>query len=395
MAKTGRRLMHKLRMGMVGGGPGAFIGEVHRKAARMDGQIELVAGAFSRDPKLSAQQGRELYLDPSRVYGSYKEMVAKESALPESERIDFVSIVTPNNSHYPIARDFLNAGFHVVLDKPMTMNVREAKALQKLVRKTRKVLALTHNYTGYPMVKLARDMVRAGDLGRLRKIVVQYQQGWLHTAIERAGAKQAVWRTDPKQSGAAGCMGDIGTHAENLAEYITGLKMVEVCADLNTFVKGRRLEDDGNCLVHWQKGVKGLLFASQIALGEENGLMIRVYGEEASLAWRQEEPNALIVNRANAPTEVWRRGNDYVGAKSPAAGRATRIPFGHPEGFLEAFANIYVNAAETIRARLAGRKPDPLALDFPTVDDGLRGMQFIEALVKSAKTGAQWVKLPK
>jgi len=385
----------KLRMGMVGGGPGAFIGEVHRKAARLDGQIELVAGAFSRDPKKSRQQGRELYLDPSRAYGNHKEMIEKELALPESERMDFVSIVTPNDSHFPITRDFLNAGFHVVLDKPMTLNVREAKALQKLVRKTRRVLVLTHNYTGYPMVKLARDIVRQGDLGRLRKIVVVYPQGWLHTALEKAGAKQAVWRTDPKRSGAAGCMGDIGTHAENLAEYITGLKMVEVCADLTAFVKGRKLDDDGNCLVHWQKDVRGLLYASQIAVGEENGFMIQVYGDKASLEWHQEDPNSLCVKKPDGPMEVWRRGNDYIAKKSPAADRATRLPFGHPEGFIEAFANIYINVAETIRARIAGNKPDALALDFPTVDDGLRGMQFIEAVVKSARLGAKWVKIPK
>jgi len=384
----------KLMMGMVGGGPGAFIGEVHRKAARMDGQIELVAGAFSRDPKKSRQHGEELRLDPCRTYADCTEMIKAEKRLPTGERIDFVSIVTPNESHYRIARDFLRAGFHVVLDKPMTLNVREAKALQKLVKKSRKVFALTHNYTGYPMVKLARDMVRQGDLGKLRRITVQYPQGWLHTPLEKTGSKQAVWRTDPKQSGVAGCMADIGTHAENLAEYITGLKIVEICADLSAFVKGRKLDDDGNCLVRWRKGVKGILFASQIAVGEENGLAIQVYGDKAALEWRQERPNYLRVKRPNAPVEVWRRGNDYVRVKSPAAARATRLPFGHPEGFIEAFANIYINVAETIRAREAGVKPNPLALDFPTVDDGLRGMQFIEAVVASARLGAQWVKIP-
>jgi predicted dehydrogenase len=395
MAKKHSVYGRKLRAGMVGGGPGAFIGEVHRKAMRMDGQIDLVAGAFSRDPKKSRQQGRELFMDKKRVYGSHAEMIEKELALPDEERIDFVSIVTPNDSHFPIAAAFLKAGFHVVLDKPMTFNVAEAKKLVQVVRKSRKVFALTHNYTGYPMVKLARKMVGDGDLGKLRKIKVQYPQGWLSTFLEKTGAKQAVWRTDPKQSGAAGCMGDIGTHAENLAEYVTGLKIVEICADLNTFVRGRKLEDDGNCLVHWQKGVKGLLFASQISIGEENGLAIWVYGDKASLEWHQEHPNDLHVKKPDGPVEVWRRGNDYIGEKSPAAGRATRIPFGHPEAFIEAFANIYVNAADTIRARIAGVKPDPLALDFPTVDDGLRGMQFIEAVVKSAKMGAKWVKMPK
>lgn len=392
MAKKNHEVMtRKLRMGMVGGGPGAFIGEVHRKASRLDGQIELVSGCFSSDPEKSRQQGRELYLDPRRVYGSYQEMVRKESALPAEERMDFVSIVTPNHSHFPIARAFLEAGFHVVLDKPMTINVAQAKALQLLVRKTGKVFALTHNYTGYPMVKLARDMVRQGDLGTIRKIKVQYPQGWLSTALEKTGSKQAGWRTDPKQSGAAGCMGDIGTHAENLAEYITGLKIVELCADLNTFVPGRRLDDDGNVLVHWEKGVRGLLFASQISLGEENELAIWIYGDKASLEWHQENPNDLTVKFLNGPRQVWRRGNPYVAAKSPAAARATRIPFGHPEGFIEAFANIYCNAAETIRCRIAGIKPSPLALDFPTVDDGLRGMQFIEAVVKSR---GRWIKMP-
>jgi len=395
MAKKHPIFSRKLKMGMVGGGPGAFIGDVHRKAARLDGQIELVAGAFSRDPKKSRQQGAELFLSRSRVYASHSQMIEKELALPEGERIDFVSIVTPNNSHCAIAGDFLKAGFHVVLDKPMTFDVKEARALRKRVKESRKVFALTHNYTGYPMVKLARDMVRQGDLGKLRKIKVQYPQGWLHTALEKVGAKQAVWRTDPKQSGAAGCMGDIGTHAENLAEYITGLKIVQVCAELTSFVKGRKLDDDGNCLVHWQKGVKGILSASQIAIGEENGLTIWVYGDEAALEWHQEHPNYLYVRKPNAPVQVWRRGNDYVGEKSPAAGRATRLPSGHPEGFIEAFANIYVNVAETIRAREARVKPDPLALDFPTVDDGLRGMQFIEAVVKSAQRGARWVKMPK
>ena len=396
MTKQSNDVMERrLRAGMVGGGPGAFIGEVHRKAMRLDGKIELVAGCFSREAEKSRQQGRELFLDPARVYGSYREMIEKELARPVGDRIDFVSIVTPNDSHFEIAAAFLKAGFHVVCDKPMTFNVEQAKQLKQIVAKSRKVFALTHNYTGYPMVKLARDLVRAGDLGALRKIKVQYPQGWLHTLLEATGAKQAVWRTDPKQSGAAGCMGDIGTHAENLAEYITGLRILEICADLTTFVKGRKLDDDGNCLVHWQKGVKGLLFASQISIGEENGLAIWVYGDKAALEWHQEHPNYLYVKKPDAPVEVWRRGNGYVGAKSPAAARATRLPFGHPEAFIEAFANIYLNAAETIRCRIVGVEPHPLALDFPTVDDGLRGMQFIEAVVKSAKQGAKWVKMPR
>ncbi len=393
--KNAEVLSRKLRWGMVGGGPGAFIGDVHRKAARMDGQVELVAGAFDINPRKSKEMGREQYIDSKRAYRDYEEMIEKELALPDDERIDFVSICVPNNYHFPIAKAFLEAGFHVVCEKPMTMDVREAKALKKIVKKSRRVFALTHNYTGYPMVKLARDMVRDGDLGSLRKIKVQYPQGWLSTALEKTRNMQAGWRTDPKQAGAAGCMGDIGTHAENLAEYVTGLKMLEVCADLNTFVKGRRLDDDGNCLIHWQKGVKGLLFASQISIGEENGLAIWVYGDKRAIEWHQEHPNYLYVKQPDGPVEVWRRGNDYIGEKSPAAARCTRLPFGHPEAFLEAFANIYRNAVETIRCRIAGIKPDPLALDFPTVDDGIRGMQFIEAVVKSGRRGAKWVKFPK
>lgn len=395
MAKQHEVFSRKLRLGMVGGGPGAFIGEVHRKAARMNGQIELVSGAFASTPRRSRQTGRELYLPPRRAYRNYKEMIERELKLPANERIDLVAIVTPNHLHFSIARDFLEAGFHVVCDKPMTLNVKEAKALQRIVKKSGKVFALTHNYTGYPMVKLARDLVRQGDLGRILKIKVQYPQGWLIHPLERQGQKQAEWRADPKQSGAAGCMGDIGTHAENLAEYITGLKIVEICADLGTFVKGRRLDDDGNCLVHFQKGAKGLLGASQISVGEENGLAIWVYGEKKSLEWHQEQPNYLHLRQIDGPVEIWSRGNPYVAEKSPAAARATRLPSGHPESFIEAFANIYINAAETIRGKIARVKPDPLARDFPTVDDGLRGMQFIETVVKSARMGAKWVRMPK
>ena len=388
-------MSRKLRMGMVGGGPGAFIGDVHRKAARMDGQIELVAGAFDIVPAKSKAMGKELFLPRRRAYGTYQEMVAGELALPPDERIDFVSIVTPNSSHFPIAKAFLEAGFHVYCEKPMTMDVAQAKALQKIVRKSRKIFALNHNYTGYPMVKLARDLVRQGELGAVRKIVVQYPQGWLARAEEKKGSMQASWRTDPKQSGAAGCMGDIGTHAENLAEYITGLRIVEICADLTTFVPGRRLDDDGNCLVRFAKGARGILHASQISIGEENGLAIWVYGVDGALEWHQEHPNYLHVKRINAPVEVWRRGNPYVAARSPMAGKATRLPFGHPEAFFEAFANTYLGFVAAVRARLARTKVPADALDFPTVDDGVRGMQFIETVVKSARLGARWVKMPK
>ena len=382
-------------MGMVGGGPGAFIGDVHRRAACLDGDVELVAGAFSASPSKSRRKGRELGLRRARTYDSYLDMVERERALPEDRRIDFVSVVTPNHLHVPVATAFLEAGFHVVCDKPMSLDVPEARRLKQVVTRSRRVFALTHNYTGYPMVKLARDLVRQGDLGRLRKVVVQYPQGWLSTRLEQAGLKQAEWRTDPTRSGAAGCIGDIGTHAENLAEYITGLKLVELCADLTTFVRGRRLDDDGNVLLRFQHGVRGVLLASQIAVGEENGLAIWVYGEEKGLEWHQERPNTLTVRSQDGPLEIWSRGQAYVEARSPAAARATRLPAGHPEAFLEAFANVYRNAADTIRARRARMRPDPLARDFPTVDDGLRGMLFIETVVKSARSTRKWLKVPR
>lgn len=385
------KLNRNLQWGMVGGGPGAFIGEVHRKAARMDGGIELVAGAFDIDPAKSKEMGEEQNLDPARIYGTYEEMIEKEKALPDGQRIDFVSITTPNNWHFPIAKAFLEAGFNVVCEKPMTFDVDEARKLCELVKKSGKVFGLTHNYTGYPMVKLARDIVAMGDLGAIRKIIVQYPQGWLATDVHN---QQADWRTDPKQSGAAGCMGDIGTHAENLAEYISGLKIVEMCADLTTYVPGRRLDDDGNVLLRFDKGAKGILHASQISIGEENGLAIWVYGDQKSLEWHQEHPNYLHVKSMDGPIEVWSRGNDYIGAKSPAAGRATRLPFGHPEAFFEAFANVYVNIADTIRASILGEEPDALALDFPTVEDGLRGMLFIETALKSSAAQEKWTAMP-
>ena len=389
------KLDRKLNMGMVGGGPGAFIGEVHRKASRMDGRVQLVAGAFDINPRKSKQQGRELMLPARRVYGNYQEMIQKELKLPDGERIDFVSITVPNNWHFPIARDFLEAGFHVMCEKPMTFNVAEAKELKKIVQKSRLVFGLMHNYTGYPMVKLARDLVRGGQIGKVRKIVVQYPQGWLATAIEKTGQMQAAWRTDPKQSGGAGCMGDIGTHAENLSEYITGLKITHLCADLSIFVKGRRLDDDGNCLLRFNNGARGILHASQISIGEENNLAIWIYGEDKSLEWRQEHPNYLYVKVPDGPVQVWRRGNGYVAAASAAAARATRLPSGHPEAFFEAFANNYVNFADTVRAKITRTRPNPLALDFPNVDDGLRGMLFIETVLASTKSNKKWTAFKK
>ncbi|MFW5857182.1 MAG: Gfo/Idh/MocA family protein [Planctomycetota bacterium] len=305
-----KKLNRKLKMGMVGGGPGAFIGDVHRKAAQFDGGVDLVAGAFASTAKKSKQQGRELFLDANRVYGSYKEMIKKESELPEGERIDFVSVVTPNHMHFPVARDFFQAGFHVVCDKPMTLTLKEAKDLARLVKRRKKqVFALTHNYTGYPMVKLAKDIVQAKKkCGKILKVVVQYPQGWLIDRLEKQGAKQAEWRTDPKRSGKAGCMGDIGTHAENLAEYITGLKITDVCADLGALVKGRALDDDGNVLLRFDNGAQGLLFASQISVGELNGLRINVYGEKGSLYWRQEYPNDLEFFERDGTVVTYRRG---------------------------------------------------------------------------------------
>ncbi|MBW0000628.1 MAG: Gfo/Idh/MocA family oxidoreductase [Verrucomicrobia bacterium] len=375
-------------MGMVGGGKDAFIGAVHRLAANLDGKIELVAGAFSSNPNKSHESGALLLLDPKRVYDSYEAMAAAEAKLPVGERIDFVSIVTPNFAHFPAAKAFLEAGFNVVCDKPMTFNLQEALELRDLVRRTRKVFVLTHNYTGYPMVKEARELVRAGALGNILKVVAEYSQGWLLNPIDQAGQKQAAWRTDPQRAGASSCIGDIGTHAENLAHYITGLEIEELCADFTTFVEGRRLEDDGNMLVHFRGGAKGVLYASQISAGEENNLTIRVYGTKASLEWHQEHPNELIMKYQDAPRQIFRRGNDYL---SDAAKRFTRLPSGHPEAFIEAFANIYREAARAIEAEVAGQ-PVPADVDFPTVDDGVTGMAFIETAVKSARAGAAWTK---
>lgn len=379
-------LDRKLRYGMVGGGPGAFIGEVHRMAAALDGRIELVAGAFSSSPEKSKQKGEELNLDPSRVYGSYEEMAEKESQLPEEERIDFVSIVTPNFLHHPVAKKFIEAGFHVVCDKPMTKTVEEAEELCQLVDEHDTVFALTHNYTGYPMVKEAREMVKNGKLGEVRKIVVEYPQGWLAQPVDN---KQANWRTDPKKAGVSSAVGDIGSHAENLVEYITGLQIESLCADINTFVEGRNLEDDANVLVHYQGGARGILYCSQVSVGEENSLSIRAYGTNAAIEWKQEDPNYLHVMYPNGPEEVYKRGNPYL---SNIAQHNNRIPPGHPEGFIEAFANIYVNFANTLSAKLAGDNPTEFDLDFPTVEDGARGVDFIHKVIESGKK-EEWIEV--
>lgn len=388
MAKT---LTRKLKMGMVGGGPGAFIGDVHRKAAQLDGQVELVAGAFSSDAKKSSAQGKALCLNPSRVYNSYQEMISKESALPEGERIDFVSIVTPNKMHFPVARDFFKAGFNVVCDKPMTFTMAEAKELQKLVKSRKKqVFALTHNYTGYPMVKLARDMVKKKMIGDIIKIVVEYPQGWLLETLNSSG-NISMWRCDPKIAGKSCCMGDIGTHAENLAEYITGCQITEMCADLGSVLPGNKLDDDGSVLCRFTGGVRGVLLASQVSIGELNGIRIRVFGKKGGLFWKQEDPNELYVYSGDGTITTYRRGTDAIGKISKAAAAASRLPFGHPEAFYEAFANVYKNATNTMRAMIEGRKPSEIDLDFPTVDDGVRGMQFIETVVASSKA-RKWLK---
>ena len=382
----------KLQMGLVGGGEGAFIGAVHRMAAELDGRIQLKCGAFSSDPARSRRAGVDLYgLEPARSYGSYQELVAQEAERPAEDRMDFVVVATPNHTHFAIAKAALNAGFHVMSDKPATFDLAQAKELRQLVANKDLVFGLTHNYTGYPMVKEARHLVRAGAFGKVRRVIVEYIQGWLAEREETTGNKQAEWRTDPARSGAAGCMGDIGTHGENLAEYVTGLRIASLCADLTTFVSGRRLEDDGNVLLRFEGGAKGVLMASQIAVGEENGLTLRVYGERGGLEWRQMEPNSLIVRWADRPYEIRRTGGAGVSESSAAA---TRLPAGHPEGFLEAFALLYRNFADTLQAKRAGRKPTDQNLDFPTIADGVRGMAFIETVVASAQAGAQWLDFP-
>ena len=384
--------MTRLRMGLVGGGEGAFIGAVHRIAAELDGRIELVCGAFSSNPSRSKRFGQELYdLPPNRSYGTFNEMVTEELRLPTEERMHFVVIAVPNHLHFPVAESALQAGFHVVSDKPVTFDLGEARTLRALAAEKDLLFGLTHNYTGYPMVKEARELIKTGALGSIRRVIVEYIQGWLAERLETQGNKQAIWRTDPRFSGSAGCMGDIGTHGENLLEYVTGLEIDSLCADLTTFVPGRLLEDDGNVLLRFSNGARGALLASQIAVGEENGLKLRVYGERASLEWVQTDPNSLIVRWPDRPFEVRRTGGPGV---SEAATAATRLPAGHPEGFLEAFALLYRNFAAALEARLAGRDPTSEELDFPTIDDGVRGMAFIDAVVDSSKRGGVWTDFP-
>ncbi len=371
---------------MVGGGRDAFIGGVHRMAMRLDGQIDLVAGAFSSEAEKSRLSGAELLLDPNRVYPDYQTMAAEEAKLPPEERIDFVSVVTPNRTHVPVSQTFLKAGIHVVCDKPLGVDLAEALDLREVVRQTGRIFALTHNYIGYPMVKQARELVRTGELGEIRKVVAEYAQGWLGQPIDAEGQKQAAWRTDPSLAGASGCLGDIGSHAESLARYITGLEIDQLCAEFTTFVEGRRLEDDASLLLRYKGGAKGVLHASQVCAGEENALALRVYGSKASLEWQQEAPNELMVKYPEAPRRVYRPGNEYL---SESAKRFVRIPAGHPEGFLEAFANIYREVARAIEAVAEGR-PIPSDCDFPTIDDGVTGMAFLATAVESAKAGGVW-----
>jgi predicted dehydrogenase len=382
--------MRKLRMGMVGGGPGAFIGAIHRTAAAIDAQIELVAGAFSSDPEKSKQQGEKLFLDPHRVYGSYKEMIASEKDLPEDKRIDIVSIVTPNHVHFDPARLALENGFHVVLDKPITYDLAEARQLQKLIKETGKYFLLTHTYTGYPMVKQAKQLVKEGRLGKIRKVLVTYPQGWLSYKKEASDNNiQASWRTDPLKSGKAGCIGDIGTHAFNLAEYVTGLQVTKICADINTIVEGRQLDDDGAVLLKFNNGASGILIASQVFTGEENDFSIKVYGDKAGLEWKHSDPNTLLLKETEKPMEVWRAGTGYIGSY---ASHNTRTPAGHPEGYIEAFANLYRNFALCVQASLSNEKPREEWLDFPGAEEGIRGMAFIDAVIASGESTDKWME---
>lgn len=374
----------RLRAGIVGGGQGSFIGAVHRMAAELDGQAEVVAGAMSTDPQRAEASAQAWYL--KRSYTSFQEMAETEPTLADG--IDFVIIATPNNMHYPVAKTFLEHGIHVVSDKPMSFTLDEARQEVALVERGDLIFALTHNYTGYPTVRQARDLVRQGIIGEVRKVLVDYVQDWLMEPVEHSGQKQAAWRTDPAKSGISGCVGDIGTHAENLLEFITGLKIASLCADLTTFVAGRRLEDDANMLLRLENGGKGMLTCSQIAAGEENNLTLRIYGSKAGLEWQQMDPNTLILKLPAQPRQILRTGLPYMSEEAKAA---TRLPAGHPEGFLEAFANLYKMIIADIRRVEAGQKPEG---GYPTVYDGLRGMQFVTKTVESSQKGSVWVDMP-
>jgi predicted dehydrogenase len=382
----------KLRMGMVGGGKDAFIGAIHRIAANMDGLIELSCGALSINPDIAVDSGRSLFLPEDRIYLNFEEMIKKESQLPADKRIDFITIVTPNFAHFAPAMMALDHGFNVVIEKPIAFTLEEAKQLKQKVEETGLLLCLTHTYSGYPMVKQARAMVKDGVLGKIRKVWVEYPQGWLSKLSEREGNAQAAWRTDPKKSGKAGSMGDIGTHAAHLAEYISGLQITELCADLNIMVAGRALDDDGNVLLKFNNGAAGVLMASQVAAGEENALKIRIYGEKGGIEWAQHEPNTLLVKWLDAPTQILRAGGNYGDRLSNYATSNCRTPGGHPEGYLEAFGNIYKNFALTLSAKIDGTEPTKENLDFPSVADGIRGMAFIDNVVASSQSELKWTK---
>ncbi len=382
----------KLRYGMIGGGKDAFIGAVHRIATNMDGLIELKCGALSINPDIAVDSGKSLFLEEERIYLNYQEMILKESRLPENKRIDFITIVTPNFAHFAPAMMALEYGFNVVIEKPIAFTLTEAKQLQQKVNETGLTLCLTHTYSGYPMVKQARAMVADGVFGKIRKVWVEYPQGWLSKLTEKEGNAQAAWRTDPTKSGKSGSMGDIGTHAAHLAEYISGLQITELCADLNTMVTGRALDDDGNILLHFNNGAAGVLMASQVAAGEENALKIRIYGEKGGLEWYQHEPNTLLVKWLDAPAQILRAGTNYTNWLSTYATHNARVPGGHPEGYLEAFANIYRNFALTLTAKMNGTMPSKEMLDFPSVQDGVRGMAFIDVAVASAQSDKKWTK---
>lgn len=387
-------MKRKLRMGMVGGGNDAFIGAVHRIAAFMDGKIELVCGAFSINQEVSKQSGKDLFVADDRVYPDYQTMIAKEALLPEGERMDFLTIVTPNFLHFEPAKLAMEAGFDVVVEKPMTVSLEEAKELQEVVERTGRTLCLTHTYSGYPMVKQAKAMIKEGHFGKIRKIIVEYPQGWLSRLSEREGNAGAAWRADPKRSGKSLVMGDIGTHVAHLAEYVSGLRITELCADLTTFVEGRLLDDDGSVLLRFEDGAKGVLMASQVAAGEENAVRVRIYGEKGGLEWANEDPNNLIIKMLDQPRQIYRTGNAYAApfTLSSFATHNTRIPAGHPEGLLESFANIYRNFALTVSAKNEGRTPKAEELDFPSVYDGVRGMAFIDTVVKSNESTEKWTK---
>ncbi|MBM6582175.1 Gfo/Idh/MocA family oxidoreductase [Microvirga sp. BT689] len=383
-----QKLNRRLRLGMVGGGRGAFIGAVHRIAARIDDRWELVAGALSSDPERAKASGEDLLLKPDRIYGDFNEMARRERRLRDG--IDAVAIVTPNHAHAAAARAFLKAGIHVICDKPLTTTRREADQLAKLARESGLIFAVTHNYTGYPLVRQARAMVQSGELGAIRVVQVEYAQDWLATRMEETGSKQAEWRTDPARSGPAGAVGDIGTHAFNLAEFIVGDEVASLSAELHTFVEGRRLDDNAHMMLRFASGAKGMLWCSQVAAGLENGLRIRVYGEKAGLEWHQENPNYLTFSPLGEPPRIIRR-NGYGADEASRA--ASRIPGGHPEGYLEGFAQLYTDVAEQITARIEKREPNPFSLQVPTVDDGVRGVRFIEASVRSSQRKAAWVEL--